>query len=317
MKQFSYLLASLGLFLSFHVLAAPQARTDTPDTVELSILTASEAGTYYAVAEDLEKLVAQSGMDLDVIPTAGAFRNIEELYAHPTIQMALSQLDILALMNTMANGDREIRQQFESLRLVLPLYKEEIHLLVSDKINSISELNGKKVAIGASGSGTSITSIMMLQNAKVAPGELVELEPLRAIDALRKGEIDALFYVVGIPDQALTEEIAAKDGLKLLPLEIEPLPNDRFFPQFYSATTIPANTYSWQPEPVETVAVQSAILTLESADCQQIGQFAKLIYDNLDWLKENGHPKWQTVEFDPRTLRANRRLSPCVAEQLK
>lgn len=317
MKRFIYFLASLGLAVSLNSLIAPQVLTESSQPEELNILTASEVGTYYAIAKDLEKLVAQSGIDLDLIPTAGALRNIHELYVHPNISLALSQLDVLAFMNTVANGDQEIRQQYEALRLVLPLYQEEVHLLVHDEINSISDLNGKKVAIGNQGSGTSMTAIMMLHNARVAPQELLELEHLKALDALRKREIDAAFYVVGVPEPALVEEVAAKDKLKLLPLRIEPIPNDEFFSKLYFSTIIPANTYSWQQEPVETVAVQSALFTVDSRNCQQVGQLAKLVYDNLDWLKQNGHPKWQSVTFDLARLKADSRLSSCVVQKLQ
>ncbi|BAU63168.1 TRAP transporter solute receptor [Stanieria sp. NIES-3757] len=316
MKRFLYFCLSLGLILILNIIPTTRAKANVSNSVELNILTASERGTYYAIAEDLEKLVSQSAIDLDVIPSDGALKNVYELYNHPSIPLALSQLDILAFMNTMANDDEDMRQQFEALRLVLPLYQEEVHLLAHDEIKSIADLNNKKVAIGAEGSGTSITAVMMLQNARVAPQQLLQLEPLRAIDALRKREIDALFYVVGIPDRAFVEEISAEDRLKLVPVQIESVPNDEFFSKIYSNTTIPAQTYSWQAEPVETVAVQSALFTTDSENCQEVGKFARLIYENLDWLKQNGHPKWQSIEFDLNDIKADPRLSTCVAQEL-
>jgi hypothetical protein len=33
-------------------------------------------------------------------------------------------------------------------------------------------------------------------------------------------------------------------------------------------------------------------------DCESVGQFAKILYENIGWLRENGHPKWKSVDLD-------------------
>jgi hypothetical protein len=33
-------------------------------------------------------------------------------------------------------------------------------------------------------------------------------------------------------------------------------------------------------------------------DCDQVGRFAQILYENLGWLRENGHPKWKSVDLD-------------------
>ncbi len=38
-------------------------------------------------------------------------------------------------------------------------------------------------------------------------------------------------------------------------------------------------------------------------DCRRaIGRFARMVYDNLDWLRDNGHPKWKSVTIDHEAL---------------
>jgi hypothetical protein len=58
------------------------------------------------------------------------------------------------------------------------------------------------------------------------------------------------------------------------------------------------------------------LFTTDSENCQEVGKFAKLIHENLDWLKQNGHPKWQSIEFDLNQIKADPRLSTCVAQEL-
>jgi hypothetical protein len=34
------------------------------------------------------------------------------------------------------------------------------------------------------------------------------------------------------------------------------------------------------------------------ANCEFVGQFAKILADNMEWLQANGHPKWRSVDLD-------------------
>jgi hypothetical protein len=33
-------------------------------------------------------------------------------------------------------------------------------------------------------------------------------------------------------------------------------------------------------------------------DCESVGRFAQILYENISWLQENGHSKWKSVELD-------------------
>ena len=63
---------------------------------------------------------------------------------------------------------------------------------------------------------------------------------------------------------------------------------------------IPANTYVWQPELIHTVAVKAVLVAFDFRrnNCDYVGEFAERVYTNLDWLKQNGHPKWKSVDLD-------------------
>jgi hypothetical protein len=63
-------------------------------------------------------------------------------------------------------------------------------------------------------------------------------------------------------------------------------------------------------------AIKSGIITSGTTRCEAIGEFARLAVDHLEWLRRNGHPKWQSVTLDPARILAMPRLSPCVARRL-
>jgi TRAP transporter TAXI family solute receptor len=301
-------------------LAAAQGAGHRPRT-ELLVMTGSEDGTYYAVARDLERLTEEVapelGVDLDVVPSQGALQNAIEVFRHDGIHLGITQLDVVSYLTVYGKGNVEARRIIEGLQLVLPLYDEEVHLLVRRGIHGIAGLRGQRVAVGEPGSGTTVTALTLLHLAGVKPRGLEALGVAEALAAMRKGDIDALFHVVGAPAPLLLEHVAAADQFVLVPIRLDPRSEDAQLATTYTPATIAARTYPWQDRPVETVAVKSAIVTTGSTRCEAIGVFARLAVDRLDWLRQNGHPKWRSVVLEPARLLAHPRLSPCVAKHLR
>ena len=84
------------------------------------------------------------------------------------------------------------------------------------------------------------------------------------------------------------------DRLALIPIA------NRKLLEFYQPALIPAKTYAWQPGDVGTIAVKAVLVSYDfrNLDCDQVGRFAQILYENIGWLRENGHPKWKSVDLD-------------------
>lgn len=307
-KRLKYLIC--GLLVTIVLILFPFR--SYANSMEINLVSGNETGKYYAIARDIEKLAMANNIDIDVIPTQGALQNIHDVFFYDSISLGITQGDVLAFLNTFANDDELFRVQAESLRLVLPLYQEQIHLITRDDIKSIDDLAGKKISIGEEGSGTSITASTLLYQWQIKPEILVTYDPKKSIDALREKEIDAFFYVIGKPSSVLQEGIFPDDNFHLLPVTLNTNSEDEFYSKLYTKTTIPANTYSWQKEGVETLAVQSFLFTVERDDCQSITPVANLIKNNLSWLQKNGDSLWQTVDLTSLNDQKLERLSACV-----
>lgn len=65
MRMFKFWLAALLLAWTL----PPSWAADGP-LLKLNLITGAENGTYFAVGRDLEKLLAQNGIDLAVVPSA-------------------------------------------------------------------------------------------------------------------------------------------------------------------------------------------------------------------------------------------------------
>ncbi len=286
--------------------------------VKLSIITGAEDGTYFAIAKDMEKLLAKHGIDLTVIPSAGTLQNVSDVNRYNSIPLGFAQKDVIAYINVaLDNEDDEAKQLSKNLRTLLPLYQEEVHLLVSADIKKMADLNGKKIAIGEFGSGTSVTAMTLLELNLIEAADLVNTDINDAIRALRAGEISGVFYVVGAPTEVLTKKIKASDTLHLIPVMIKDMSDKKFTDNLYTTTELPAGTYPWQEKAVKTLDVSSILITTASANCTHMGKVAKAIMDNLAWLQQEGHPKWKSVTFDAKKMVENNTLSPCTTKLTK
>ncbi|WP_017293128.1 TAXI family TRAP transporter solute-binding subunit [Geminocystis herdmanii] len=279
---------------------------------EIKLVTGNEVGEYYSIGKDMEKLGEKHNIDIDVIPTKGALQNIHDVFNYDSIALGIVQGDVLAFLNIFANDDGQISLKAESLRNVLPLFKEQIHVVARKDIKTLQDLTGKRVSIGEEGSGTTMTASTLLYQLKINPKELVSYDIKRGIHELRNGNIDALFYVAGVPSKVLQEQVLPEDNFHLLPVTLTMSAEDEFYSFLYSPVTLPANTYAWQTEAVETLGIQSFLFTVEKDDCTEVSLVASLIKDNLGWLQENGNPIWKQVDLKPLQSKQLTRISKCV-----
>jgi TRAP transporter TAXI family solute receptor len=260
---------------------------------ELGIITGGERGTYYQFGLNLQRLGKQTNVDLSVATSKGSIENVFAVYQKPNTQLGIVQSDVLAFV-ARVQSDPVLKRIAKKTKLVFPLYNEEIHLLGRKGITDFDDLTDRRVAIGREGSGTYLTARLLFKVSDVAPKEMVLIDTDEALAALKAGHIDAMFYVAGYPVKLLSEGVTDADGLALIPI------TNKSITEFYTRAEIPAATYPWQPQVLNTVAVKAVMISFDfrRKDCDVIGQFAQAISTNLSWLAKNGHPKWKSVDLD-------------------
>jgi hypothetical protein len=259
---------------------------------DLGLITGGEGGTYYQIGQDLKRLLRPRGINVTVHPSKGAVDNIYAVYQRPGVQLAIVQSDVLAFV-----ADRQsnpaIARIAEGIRLVFPLFDEEVHVLARREVASFDALAGKRVAIGREGSGTYLTARLLFKLAAIVPGEMLATDGGEALAQLKAGRIDAMVSVIGRP-VARFRDIKPEDGLALLPITTPAILDT------YEVVEIPAGTYGWQTAPVSTVAVKAVLVTYEvnRRDCDTIGRVAQHVAAGMDWLVKNGHPQWKRVDLE-------------------
>jgi hypothetical protein len=259
----------------------------------MNLMTGREKGTYYQFGLNLQQLVKPRGIELGVQPSTGSIENLYAVFKRPHTQLGIVQSDVLAFVSKVQSNPTLLRIA-QKTKMVFPLYNEEIHVLGRKDIADFDSLAGKRVAVGEEGSGTFLTARLLLEVTGIKPAELVMVGTDEALARLKANRIDAMFYVAGIPVKLFSEGVTEADGLALVPIR------NTKATEFYLQAKIPAGVYSWQSSEVSTVAVKAVLVSFDfrNLDCESVGRFAQILYENIGWLRENGHSKWASVDLD-------------------
>ena len=179
--------------------------------------------------------------------------------------LAVVPSDLLDFLASAAD-DPELRRTRDALRVVFPLYREEVHVLARPGIATFADLAGRRVAVGDPDSGTLVTATLLLATAGVRPKEELRLGRGEALEAVRGGRADAMVEVEARPAAPLRDRVAVEDALHLVPVDLPALRG------LYPAAAIPAGTYyPWQSAEVPTVAPRAVLVTLDWAGMEGPG----------------------------------------------
>ena len=293
MKPRLFLLAFLAslMFAAFGMKAAE---------LEKNIMTGGPKGTYIQIGRNISDVLKTCGQTLNVVESAGSLENFAGVRNRKNTQFGIVQSDLLEYLKTFESNDADVQKAVKGVRIMFPLYNEEVHVLAKTDIASLKDLAGKKIAVGKTDSGTYLTSSLMLDILQVKGGDRLTINPDEALPKLLSGEIDAMFYVAGAPTTIFKTDTIDGSKYHLLPITEAPLLAT------YVKSTIPAGTYPFQKDALDVVAVKAVMMTFEydpkknayhKQSCAAVADISSLILSNLDQLQATGHPKWKTVDL--------------------
>lgn len=286
--------------------------------IEKHIMTGGPKGTYIQIGRDLAALGAECGRSLVVEESAGSLENLVAVKKRTFTQFGIVQSDVLEYVRTYSSRDPELERALFGVRIMFPLYNEEVHILAKREIASLAGLAGRKVAIGVTDSGTFLTASLILDILQLQGVEKLPVGPVDALEMMKRGDIDAMFYVAGAPASLFSDPSIDGARFHLLPIAEQPLLAT------YNQARIEAGAYPFQPEPVDVVAVKAVLMTFDfdpaknayhRDSCKAVSDFSNILVSNLDRLREEGHPKWKDVDLT--ALPPGWRVGDCVKTGLR
>ena len=122
---------------------------------------------------------------------------------------------------------------------------QSLWVLGDSEYNSLEDLKGKTVSIGAPGSGVYFNAVDVLAAAGMTEEDIVPQYQSFAdsADALKDGKIDAFFCTAGAPTVAITD-LSTTTGIVLVEIDADHLAKLQSEYGFYAAYTVPAGTYT-------------------------------------------------------------------------
>ena len=287
---------SLTLILA--LLLALTACGGSGAAAKMSMGTGGTSGTYYAFGGVLGQYIKNhAGINVTVVSTDGSKANIEGIDAGD-YHLATVQSDVMAYAWA---GTRsfEANGRIDSFRVVAGLYAEAVQLVTMDpEIKSVSDLAGKRVSIGAPGSGVYFNAMDILSAAGLTEDDIQPqyMSFSDSADGLKDRKIDAAFIVAGAPTAAITELCTTTDAW-LVPIDGDIAQALFDASPFYTAYTIPAGTYAGQTEDVTTVTVKATLIVSADASEEDVYNLTKAIFDNADAIAaENGKGAELSIE---------------------
>jgi len=223
---------------------------------ERNIMASEPGGTHWPFAEDIAKLGKNCGMDLNLVHSGGSLENFFGVRNRHNTQFGIVAGDVLNYMHAYESHNADVRSAVQGMRIMLPLYDAEVQVVARTGVNTLADLAGRRVGVGPEDSAANLTSQLMFDILKVKPGEMVKGTNDDMIELLLQGEIDALVRVAGAPVAALTDD-RLDDRFHMVPI------NESVLKSSYKLKTLPGGTYKFQPDPVETIAVKTVIMTYE------------------------------------------------------
>ena len=253
----------------------------------LNIGTGGTAGTYYpiggAMAEILNKEIP--GMSASAQSTGASVANVNML-GDGTIDLATVQNDIAYYA---AHGtEMFVDKKVDGLKGVASLYPETCQFvtLKSSGIKSLSELKGKRIAVGAVGSGVeaNVRQILAVYGISYDDIDAQYLSFAEGASALKDGNVDVAVLTAGYPT-ASVQDIAAQNPVRLLPVE-DKIADDLIaqYP-FYTKTVIPGGTYAGFDDAVPSVSVMAMLVAGPTVNEELGYKVTKAIFSHLDRLQ--------------------------------
>lgn len=267
----------------------------------VTIGTAGVTGVYYPAGGAICRLVnrgrKEHGIRCSVESTGGSINNLEAVH-NGDLELGVVQSDLLYN----AYNGTEIFADVGAdkiLRSVFSLHSEPFTVVARKdaKINHFDDLKGKRVYLGAPGSGMRGTMDELMRRKgwnKKSFASVVDLKSNDQAQALCSGKIDAMVYSGGHPNGTI-QQITSMCAAKLVDVSGPVI--DRMFIEhpYYTQAVIPGGMYVGNPKDIHTFGVKAILVASANLDEDVVYRIVAAVFDNLDNFKTL-HPVFATLD---------------------
>lgn len=170
--------------------------------------TGSDSGAYHGYAKQYKEMLAHQGITLELVTSSGSLNNLR-----------LLKDDGANIAVGFIQGGVATAEDSNNLMSLGSMYYEPLWVFYNGNksLDQVSQLKGKKLAVGSEGSGTRKLALQILaaNGMEKDKENLVPLDGGEASEALQRGEVDAVFTVGGA-DSSVVRKLLCSGGVHLM-----------------------------------------------------------------------------------------------------
>lgn len=252
----------------------------------LVIATGGTGGVYYPYGGTLAEIINQK------IPNVFATAEVTGASVENIRLVAKKEATFGLTMNDVAYqayvGEGKFKgNKVDSLRSVIQMYPHIYHIVTLKKypIYKISDLKGKKVSVGAPGSGTEYKSslILPLLGIKYSDMKVYRLSFAENATQLKDGIIEVGIWDVAPPTSSIID-LATTHELRFIPFTKEEIKKVSDTYPFYTEWVLKKNTYKGQTEDIPSITVWNSVVCHKDTPEDLVYKVTKAIFENKKML---------------------------------
>ena len=252
----------------------------------INVLTGGTSGVYYPMGVALSQVYGKALPDdkISVQATKASAENLNLLQAGRG-EVAFTLGDALSDA-WKGDVDAGFTAPLKKLRGIAGIYPNYIQIVASadSGINTLADLKGKRVSVGAPKSGTELNARAVLKAAGLSYKDLAKVEYLpfgESVELMKNRQLDVTLQSAGLGVSALRDLAAS---MKIVVVEIPASVVAKIGDPAYQPAVIPANTYEGQAKDVAAIAIQNFLVTHEGVPAETVYKMTKSMWENLDAL---------------------------------
>ena len=260
---------------------------------------ATSGGTYFLLANALAQLINNEFPDIDANAksTPGGPVILEDIQTGQA-ELGISQAGV-AEQAFYGKGQFEGEPK-DKIRQITYFYPNVMQFVVKKDagIQSIEDLAGKAIGVGASGSATELNTQDLIHAVGLTYDDIRAeyISESQSIELLRNNQIVGANMIAALGSSNVLDILSTGD-YEIVEISEETINKLMEMNPSYYPYTIPADTYPNQPEPIQTYAVANWLHGSADLSEQFVYELLQVIYDNVDFLA-NTHAVANNIKIE-------------------
>lgn len=254
------------------------------DTQRLTMATGGTSGVYFPLGGAISQVLTNKSDKAFAITAqaTGASGENMRLVEAGDVDIAIVQNDVA---DAAFNGKQPFKTKLGKVRAIARLYPEYLHVVASKDsgIVKLEDFKGKKISVGARGSGNELNCRQMFEFYGL---NYKNLEPIflpygETADQFKDRALDGFVFTIGTPNPAIQDITTAQDVV-FVPMEGPQADTIVAKFPYLVKDAIPAKTYKGQNDAVPTLSVQAILVVREDLPEDTVYKITKTLFENLD-----------------------------------